>query len=116
MKIDYELTEKDYNSIAEIIIEKSSEKAYMETLIETQRKVVENKYWWVFDKMTHDSTIIDLVKKEAGKIIVDTIKAEKLLEIEVRKAINIDELKKLGAKRLREIASELEKEAEYLCQ
>lgn len=114
MKIDYELSEKDYNSIADIVIKKVSDNTYMETLIETSRKVVENKYWHVFEKITQEMSINDLIKENISKTVLSTIKEEKLLENEIRKTLNVEELKKLGAKRLREIAYQLEKEAEEL--
>ena len=42
------------------------------------------------------------------------MKEQNLLQIELQKALSKEELQKLGAKRLRDIAYQLEKEAEEL--
>lgn len=114
MKIDYELTDKDYSSIANIVIKKMTDENLANTIIETSRKVAEQKYWHIFDKNNQEGEIRELVKKYMGNIIVSAIKEGNLLEKEVIKSINTEELKKLGAKRLRDIAYQLEKEAEDL--
>jgi hypothetical protein len=114
MKIDYELTEKDFEILAEKIIQKQTDALFMQKIIETSEKVAENKYWHVFDKNHSAIEIHHLLEKHLSGLIKRAMFEENMLQQKVNSVLNIDSIKKLGAKSLRDIAYQLEKEAETL--
>lgn len=114
INLDYKLTEKDFDKIAEKVIQKQSDETFMKKVVEVSEKVAESKYWHVFDKNHSALEINDLLKKHLSELVKTTMIEQNLLQIELRKVLSKEELQKLGAKRLREIAYQLEKEAEEL--
>ncbi|MNL06120.1 hypothetical protein D3C87_1267480 [compost metagenome] len=114
MKVEMELTEKDFERLAEKVIQKTTDELFMKKIIETSEKVAENKYWHVFDKQHSSIEIHSLFEKYLYGIVNKNIKEDRLVENAVAKLLTNDYIKSLGAKRLREIAYQLEKEAEEL--
>jgi len=114
INVDYNLTEKDFDKIAEKIIQKQSDEAFMKKITEVSEKVAENKYWHVFNEQHSKIEIHHLLEKHLSGLVKNAMKEDNLLQIELQKVLSTDEIKKLGARRLREIAYQLEKEAEEL--
>ncbi len=114
INIDYKLTDKDFEKIAEKVIQKQSDETFMKKVVEVSEKVAESKYWHVFDKNHSALEINHLLNKHLSGLVKSTMIEQNLLQIELQKVLGVDEIKKLGAKRLREIAYQLEKEAEEL--
>jgi hypothetical protein len=114
MRVDYELTENDYNRIAEIVIQKKSDEVFMQAVCDISLKSAEKSFWFKFDKLNLEVGVSDLVKKYMGDLILSQITENRLLENEVRKVITEDSIRKMGAERLRQIAYSLEREAEEL--
>ena len=114
INLDYKLNDKDFEKIAEKVIQKQSDEVFMKKVIENSEKVAETKYWNYFTKQHSEFEINDLLYKHLSILVKNAMKEQNLLQIEVQKVLSKDELKKLGAKRLREIAYQLEKEAEEL--
>lgn len=114
MKVDYELTEKDFEVLAEKIIQKQTDLVFMQKIVETSEKVAEHKYWHVFDKRHSEIEINSLLEKHLSRLIKKAMLDENMLQQKVNSVLNTENIKKLGAKTLREIAYQLEREAENL--
>ena len=112
INLDYKLTDKDFDKIAEKVIQKQSDEVFMRKVIETSEKVAEKKYWNFFAEKHSEFEINDLLYKHLSNLVKNAMKEQNLLQIEGQKVLSKDELQKLGAKRLRDIAYQLEREAE----
>ena len=112
INLDYKLTDEDFDKIAEKVIQKQSDEVFMKKVIETSEKTAEKKYWHFFTERHSEFEINDLLYKHLSGLVKNAMKEQNLLQIEIQKVLSRDELQKLGAKRLRDIACQLEREAE----
>lgn len=110
--VNYNLTEKDFERIAEKVIQKQSDESFMKKITDISEKAAEKRYWHLFTKQHSEVEINDLLKKHLLSLVKLAMTEQNLLQIELNKVLNKDEIKRLGAKRLRDIAYQLEKEAE----
>jgi len=112
INIDYKMTDSDFEKIANIVIQKQSDAVFMKKVLEVSEKVAEKQYWHYFQGKHAEFEITELLHKHLKQLVKENIKENNLLQIEVQKVLNINELRVLGSKRLREIAYQLEREAE----
>ena len=63
MKVDFELSDKDYEGIANKVMQKISDESFMKTLLKTSEEVAKNKYWHVLEKMHSSIEINELLSK-----------------------------------------------------
>jgi len=116
LNIDYKLTDKDFDKIAEKVIQKQSDEVFMKKVIETSEKVAEKHYWNIFGKFHQDLEIDHLFKKHLAPLVSEQLKTRNLIEIELSKVLNTDKIKQLGIQRLRDIAFQLQKEIDDSCE
>jgi len=114
MKIDFELTEIDYEKIAEKTIQKLSDTVFINKVIELSSKLAEDKYWHVFKELHSKVEMNDLLKKHMSGLILSCIKEGNLLTTELNKLVNSEDIKRLTSQSLRLRARQLDEEADEL--
>jgi len=114
MKLEMELTEKELELLAEKIIQKQTNEVFMKKIVETSEKVAEHKYWYVFEKAHSEIEINSLLEKFLSRLIKKAMYDENMLQQKVNSVLSTENIKKLGAKTLRDIAYQLEREAEIM--
>ncbi len=111
MKVDFELTENDHESIATKVIQIQSDKAFMEGVYKTSEAAAKKKYWTAFESLHSNLEMSELLDKNLKQYIMAIIGDGDLVGKEIRKAINSDDIKKVTAQALRDKACQLENEA-----
>ena len=114
MKAEFELTDKDYEAIAEKAIQKLSDESFIKTLLKTSEEVAKDKYWHVLEKLHSEVEIYELLKKHMKDYIIDGINKNNLIGNELRKVLDSAEMRKVTIRELRRKAEELEQEANDL--
>jgi hypothetical protein len=114
MNVDFNLSEKDYDAIAEKVMQKASNEAFIKTLQKTSEEVAKEKYWHVLQKFHSTVEIQELLDKNMNRHILSALEDKSLIHSELRIILNSADMKRVTVSQLRQKAARLEQEADEL--
>ena len=112
MKIEFELTEKDLDTIAQKVVEKQADKAFMESVYKASEDAARHKFWPAFEEFQAKMEISSLLDEHLTHLIEKHLITSDVIKQGVLSMINSRDIKRLGADLLRQKANQLEQEAE----